>query len=75
VSGVKLGGRESDLTIPECGLAMLREGCLCSKRCISRRGSECRNLPVETFQRARRCTSHSIALVIALNGARQRCMH
>jgi hypothetical protein len=23
VSGVKLGGRESDLTIPECGLAIM----------------------------------------------------
>ena len=25
MSGVKLGGRESDLTIPECGLAIMRQ--------------------------------------------------
>jgi hypothetical protein len=25
VSGVKLGGRESDLTIPECGLAIMQQ--------------------------------------------------
>jgi hypothetical protein len=26
VGGVGLGGRESDLTIPECGLAIMRKG-------------------------------------------------
>jgi hypothetical protein len=25
LSGVKLGGRESDLTIPECGLAIMAQ--------------------------------------------------
>ena len=50
-------------------------GCLRSKRCISWRGSECRNLPAETFQRALRCTSHSMALVIALDCISHRCMH
>ena len=26
MSGVRLGGRESDLTIPECGLAIMHHG-------------------------------------------------
>jgi hypothetical protein len=30
VSGVRLGGRESDLSIPECGLAIMHESCALS---------------------------------------------
>ena len=37
MSGVKLGGRESDLTIPECGLAIMpaasRETCVHVNMC------------------------------------------